>query len=399
MSMTSIPKAKLFANLLQIIAPKKLYSTKSRELLLKPQNINRYWKTVFKGETTNIAPHKLIQVNTEKQMIDLINSTVFKKKEQSSVLNSLEMQECCLIYKNFEYEKKKLFLKILSHEFGYSINEIVEKTKKIHEKSLNCNVSWIDEIYLEIKNIQNSLVPGYDEFFHKIHRMPDGFSFLVHLRGDILKMHKLDNADIKLKYMSDYLKSKIESWIIGTLDLKQITWNSSAYTIEKLGEYESVHSVRSLEDIKRRLGNGRRCFGFFHKNAPLEPLVFVWIALTSGVTKNIKEILDTDSPYVDELAESNTAIFYSINSQQGVSGVDLGNFLIKRVVRIIQSELPNIKTFCTLSPMPGFSNWLNLWALTDEDLQDSLLLNAKERESIISLNYESISWKKTLIVS
>ena len=50
-----------------------------------------------------------------------------------------------------------------------------------------------------------------------------------------------------------------------------------------------------------------------------------------------------------------SATFYSIsNCQEGLSRVTLGNFLIKRVVFEIQEELPNIKYFGTLSPIPGF---------------------------------------------
>jgi hypothetical protein len=43
----------------------------------------------------------------------------------------------------------------------------------------------------------------------------------------------------------------------------------------------------------------------------------------------------------------------------GLSGIDLGQFLVKRVVRELQSEFPeSIRVFCTLSPIPGFRSWL-----------------------------------------
>ena len=55
-----------------------------------------------------------------------------------------------------------------------------------------------------------------------------------------------------------------------------------------------------------------------------------------------------------------TATFYSIsNCQEGLARVTLGHFLIKRVLFEIQEELPNIKNFGTLSPIPGFADWLN----------------------------------------
>jgi malonyl-CoA decarboxylase len=39
--------------------------------------------------------------------------------------------------------------------------------------------------------------------------------------------------------------------------------------------------------------------------------------------------------------------------------VSLGNFLIKRVAEQLKTEFPSIKTFCTLSPIPGFVRWLD----------------------------------------
>ena len=44
----------------------------------------------------------------------------------------------------------------------------------------------------------------------------------------------------------------------------------------------------------------------------------------------------------------------------GLSGVDLGNFLIKHVVQELQHEFPNIAQYSTLSPVPGFKQWLRL---------------------------------------
>ena len=42
-----------------------------------------------------------------------------------------------------------------------------------------------------------------------------------------------------------------------------------------------------------------------------------------------------------------------------MSGVSLGDFLIKRVVDELRQELPELKVFSTLSPIPGFSDWLD----------------------------------------
>jgi hypothetical protein len=53
------------------------------------------------------------------------------------------------------------------------------------------------------------------------------------------------------------------------------------------------------------------------------------------------------------------AVFYSItNTQTGLQGVKLGNFLIKRVVKELQKDCPNLQYLVTLSPIPGFAAWL-----------------------------------------
>ncbi len=41
----------------------------------------------------------------------------------------------------------------------------------------------------------------------------------------------------------------------------------------------------------------------------------------------------------------------------GLQGVELGNYLIKSVVKELLSEYPNIHQFSSLSPIPGFRDW------------------------------------------
>ena len=49
----------------------------------------------------------------------------------------------------------------------------------------------------------------------------------------------------------------------------------------------------------------------------------------------------------------------------GLAGIDLGNMLIKSVVRHLASEDPHIKVHSTLSPMPGFRAWVLRMLKTD----------------------------------
>jgi len=119
-----------------------------------------------------------------------------------------------------------------------------------------------------------------------------------------------------------------------------------------------VHEIRDWDDLRRRLAGDRRCFAFFHPALPDDPLIFVQVALTRGIARSVQELLDT--PF-DARAEdaADTAIFYSIsNCQRGLAGISFGNFLIKQVVGELRRDLPRVKTFSTLSPIPGFRRWL-----------------------------------------
>jgi malonyl-CoA decarboxylase len=91
---------------------------------------------------------------------------------------------------------------------------------------------------------------------------------------------------------------------------------------------------------------------------PDEPLIFVEVALVQGISGDIHQLLDLNAPAGNPEA-ADTAIFYSINNaQRGLNGISFGNFLIKRVVEELTREFTSLKTFATLSPIPGFRSWL-----------------------------------------
>jgi malonyl-CoA decarboxylase len=170
----------------------------------------------------------------------------------------------------------------------------------------------------------------------------------------------LADEDPALAALESDLKLLLASWFdVGFLDLRRITWDSPAALLEKLSAYEAVHEVRSWTDLKNRLDSDRRCFAFFHPRMPAEPLIFVEVALVDGLAGNIQTLLDEQAP-VGDPRQADTAIFYSIsNAQKGLVGISFGGFLIKRVVDLLSAEYPQLKNFATLSPMPGFRNWLD----------------------------------------
>ena len=186
---------------------------------------------------------------------------------------------------------------------------------------------------------------------------PQGIPFLVALRAEMLTHLKSDKRlralDVEMEYM-------FSTWFdVGFLDLRPINWDSPASLLEKLIRYEAVHDIRSWADLKNRLDSDRRCYAFFHPRLPDEPLIFVEVALMDHMADSITPLLD-ESADASDLNRATTAIFYSIsNTQTGLRGVSFGDSLIKRVVESLKAEFPRLKTFATLSPIPGLRSWLS----------------------------------------
>ncbi|KAI8325994.1 MCD-domain-containing protein [Martensiomyces pterosporus] len=366
---------------------------------LEPADVRAFWDNLRQETQAERPPAGTDQTHrlNVSEARDLLSTIIDKRAHKGAVMMGLYTQRCCELYEALDSKGRDEFLQVLSSEFCAPKGGAQEAAQKYLE-----SVSKHQDparSALEAKALRDHLTPQYSELFDQINRLPGGFAFLVHMRADMLSYIRKNRDDAAAKAMSDILMKKLETWIIGTLDLKRITWNSPAYTIEKLGQYESVHAVKSWLDVKRRLGNGRRCFGFFHRSVPMEPLVFVWVALTNEITSNVQSILqerEPTSPHGEETARC--AIFYSINSQPGLSGVDLGNFLIKRVVGVLRAELPNISVFCTLSPLPRFRAWLDQW-LTPERLAsppvDAAVPESAQRQ-LLSRVPEAKTWTEAL---
>jgi malonyl-CoA decarboxylase len=185
--------------------------------------------------------------------------------------------------------------------------------------------------------------------------LPEGVKFLVDRRAELVARRN----DPAMRGLAEDLRDLLADWFdIGFLELKRITWEAPAALLEKLIKYEAVHEIRGWTDLKNRVEADRRCFAFFHPRMPDEPLIFVEIALVNGIAGDVRALLDENAP-VSDPAAADTAIFYSIsNCQNGLVGISFGDFLIKRVVDALTAELPGLKTFATLSPVPGFRDWL-----------------------------------------
>lgn len=194
------------------------------------------------------------------------------------------------------------------------------------------------------------------ELFRRLNMAPGGTALLIAMRRHLLAFpdgHPARTA------VADDLLHLFRSWFNrGFLVLQRIDWRTPAVTLERLIEYEAVHQIQGWRDLRRRLEVDRRCYAFFHPVLPDDPLIFIEVALTHGISSDVRPLIDPKAP-VEEPSRADTAIFYSItNCQEGLRGVSFGNELIKQVVEDLGREFPRVRTFATLSPIPGFRRWL-----------------------------------------
>ena len=208
-------------------------------------------------------------------------------------------------------------------------------------------------------SLRRALVSPRTRLLQRFAVFPQGMRFLVDLRAELLPQLSGVKADKRLLPLDAELEHLFSTWFdVAFLQLKRLSWDSPASLLEKLIKYEAVHDIKSWADLKNRLDSDRRCYGFFHPRLPDEPLIFVEVALLDKMSASITPLLDEAAAPVD-ITRATTAIFYSIsNTQTGLRGVSFGDSLIKHVVETLNEEFPRLRTFATLSPIPGFRGWL-----------------------------------------
>ncbi|CAM4263512.1 Malonyl-CoA decarboxylase [Bordetella tumbae] len=216
------------------------------------------------------------------------------------------------------------------------------------------------ELLTGLAQVDAGLQPRGDRglaFFKRLNALPDGLRFLVALRADMLRWRKQVAG---LQALDKDLESLLSAWFdVGLLELRPLTWDSPASLLEKLIIYEAVHEIRSWDDLRHRVAPDRRCYAYFHPQMPDVPLIFVEVAFATQMADNVQVVLDTTAPPAD-LDKARWAIFYSIsNTQPGLRGISFGNFLLKRVIERLVEELPKLRFFATLSPIPGLVDWLS----------------------------------------
>ena len=253
-------------------------------------------------------------------------------------------------YLRLDDSGRREFLRLIAVEFGPD-PEAIATAHEAYQAAIGTPSQWDAEAQLR-RTVWSARIRILTQF----NALPQGVKFLVDLRADLLRYLEQDSD---LDALDRELEARLGAWFdVGFLELQRITWNSPAALLEKIIKYEAVHEIRSWDDLKNRLDSDRRLYAFFHPRMPMEPLIFVEVALTDRLADNVQTLLDEHAPVFDaRLAD--TAVFYSIsNTQAGLRGVSFGNFLLKRVVDDLKRDLPRLKTFATLSPMPQLTSWL-----------------------------------------
>jgi malonyl-CoA decarboxylase len=267
--------------------------------------------------------------------------------ERGEVSGAILARDALAAYQALDGSGREEFFNILASEFAPS-PEAVGKAAEAYR---------YDPTPENLIRLQELIDTARQELFRRLNMAPGGTAALVAMRSELLrglKQHPNWRAvDADLLHL-------FRSWFNrGFLRLERIDWRTPAIVLEKLIEYEAVHAVQGWRDLRRRLEGDRRCFAFFHPQLRDEPLIFIEVALTRGIAAQVQPLLDINAP-VAAAAQADCAIFYSItNCQEGLRGTSFGNLLIKQVAEDLKRELPHLRRFATLSPIPGFRRWLD----------------------------------------
>lgn len=277
------------------------------------------------------------------------------------------------IWEHLPETGKTAFLVGLAEQFGPDLADVARAVEAVSTDPSEANISLLHAVTQSDRQ----------EIIQRLNKAPGATPRLVAMREFLLdrrKQHPVLNVLDK-----DFHRS-FSSWFNhGFLTLRKINWNTPANVLEKIIRYEAVHEIGDWNELRSRIEPAdRRLFAFFHPQMPDEPLIFVEVALTRSIPSAIAPLLSAERNAGD-VNDATTAVFYSItNCQRGLHGISFGSFLIKQVTALLKRELPNLKTFVTLSPVPGFGRWLATLRMQGEDAR----LQGQSLETLALLDCE-----------
>ncbi|MGD2123007.1 MAG: malonyl-CoA decarboxylase [Gemmatimonadota bacterium] len=315
------------------------------------QNLQKRWQAIAGAEygedAAGLRPH--LPKGDRSQVKELMRQSLDRRGGE--ILARSRAAALGRVYLSLNPEGRWEFLRMLARDFDVQASEVREALTSFE------SAATPGDRQSARRRLLSATEPPRRQILTRFNALPQGVKFLVDMRADLIPLARKDPV---LSSLDDDLRALLTSWFdVDFLQLQRISWNTaSGALLEKFMAYEAVHPVESWEDLKNRLDHDRRYFAFFHPRMPDEPLIFLEVALVRGMADNIQDLLDAKAPVGDPY-RADTAIFYSIsNAQKGLAGISFGGFLIKMVVEELAEEFPGLKTFATLSPMPGFKPWL-----------------------------------------
>jgi malonyl-CoA decarboxylase len=266
--------------------------------------------------------------------------------ERAEFAGAALARDALLAYQRLDEKEREAFFEILARAFSPSPEAVGNAAEAYRADPSAAN----------LLRLQRTVEPARQELFRRLNMAPGGTAALVEMRRVLLE--RLAEKPHWRAIDADLLHL-LRSWFNrGFLRLERIDWRTSAMVLEKLIQYEAVHAIQGWRDLRRRLEADRRCFAFFHPQLPDEPIIFIEVALTRGMSSRVQPLLDFQSA-VASAESADCAMFYSItNCQEGLRGISFGNLLIKQVAEDLKREFPHLRRFATLSPIPGFRRWL-----------------------------------------
>lgn len=318
-----------------------------------------------------VSRQRSLFASSDKVSIDeLIDRLMGTLGEVSGIVTARQVLDS---YKELSDGEKLEFFKSLEQNFNANQAGIRRAFEAYDKNPASSNLNILSKVTEPLRH----------ELLRRLNQTPGATHDLVAMRTDLLG---LLGAHPQLIAVDEDFVRLFTSWFgRGFLQLQTIDWSTSAAILERIIRYEAVHEIKDWNDLRSRIEPpNRRCFAYFHPALVDEPLIFVEVALVDQVPRSIASILESDGIEGPLESKYKTAVFYSIsNCQPGLKNISFGNFLIKQVVQELQSEFPSIKTFVTLSPIPGFSRWLE----SDEELDAEIAPEIEElKTSILSIS-------------
>lgn len=279
------------------------------------------------------------------ELLNLLKSIQAQEEAQPEPMNRFRDQ-----YQAILIEERPWFFEAVIHKFEINKKEIEKELRLVLADEGKDSNQWRQGLSGLRRKIESPRIRIFRNFLN----ISGGLKFLLDLRADVIAAQRL--YPVNLEPLDLDIAQLFDLWFQGGfLFLNEITLDSPYRQIRFLKEHDLVHPIANLEEMGSRLGRDRRCFALYHRLMPDEPITFIEVALTRGMAISIHAIIEKQEDLFNNKKSPDTAIFYSINNtQNGLSGLGLGKVLIFQVVEILEKNYPNINTFATLSPIPGF---------------------------------------------